>query len=115
MPPRPRKSAESAPPPPDTITAGESEQQTPDAAETETAPSANEATEADATATAGPEPEESADEPAAVIQPQATYHWETPSGTAADPCRLCPPGGPPPGVGSYGCPHGQWVRVQDAP
>lgn len=120
MPPRTRKSAEPAPPAPDTTTAAdESEQQTPDStgaethAETESAPPVSEETALEPAGGDTPGAEQSAGAPtAAAVQPQAAYHWETTSGTPADPCRLCPPGGPPPGVGSYGCPHGQWVRVQ---
>jgi hypothetical protein len=42
-----------------------------------------------------------------------SYHWETPAGAPGDPCRACNPAGPPPGSGSIGCAHGQWVRVPD--
>lgn len=47
-------------------------------------------------------------------QPPATYHWETPDAVPGDPCRVCNPAGPPPGAGSVGCGHGQWVRVPDS-
>jgi len=43
-----------------------------------------------------------------------SFHWQTPSGALGTPCRLCAPAGPPAGAGSFGCGHGQWVRVQDA-
>ncbi len=48
-------------------------------------------------------------EPAA----QPSFHWETATGLPGDPCRECNPAGPPPGAGSIGCAHGQWVRVAD--
>lgn len=122
MPPRTRKSAETAPPAPDTTTAaGDGEQQAPEAAAPETraepvsAATGSEQADTDATANGAPEAEASDVTPAAAARPsQPAYHWETTDGTPADPCRACPPGGPPSGVGSYGCPHGQWVRVQDA-
>ncbi|HZP55042.1 hypothetical protein [Actinocrinis sp.] len=53
--------------------------------------------------------------PAAEVQPATpTFHWESVKNDGTEPCRLCPPGTPPDGAGSYGCPHGQWVRVQDS-
>lgn len=120
MPPRTRKSAEPATPPAaDTSTAPEAPTVAP---EEETAPPVQ---GADAPGETAPQPEASGpDEPpqtaegaavAALLAPPAiTYHWESVTGDGSAPCRACPPGGPPPGTGSYGCPHGQWVRVQDA-
>jgi len=69
------------------------------------------------------ESNEQVTEPAAAQEPAdtpgapsgLTYHWESVNGDGSEPCRHCPPGTPPPGAGSYGCPHGQWVRVLDAP
>lgn len=110
MPPRTRKSAETAPPAPDTTTAAaESEQRTPEPAEPEAQAEPVPAPAGSSEAEGGAAGETTPPQAAA---PQSTYHWETTGGTPADPCRACPPGGPPPGVGSYGCPHGQWVRVQ---
>lgn len=54
-------------------------------------------------------------EQAAPVRAAPTYHWQSADGRPGDPCRLCVPAGPPPGAGSFGCGHGQWVRVQDAP
>jgi hypothetical protein len=118
MPPRTRKTAEAEPPAPDTSsTPGAVAEETPQESTSQLAeggsaePAAPARLDADAPV-AAPAPVH-ADEPA--TRPAPSYHWETPTGTPADPCRACPPGGPPPGAGSYGCPHGQWVRVQDTP
>lgn len=51
---------------------------------------------------------------AALLEPPSmTYRWVSANGDGSGPCRLCNPAGPPPGAGSIGCSHGQWVRVQD--
>lgn len=42
-----------------------------------------------------------------------TYHWQQADGRPGAPCRLCAPAGPPPGAGSFGCAHGQWVLAPD--
>lgn len=47
------------------------------------------------------------------VTPRApAFHWEAVAGASPEPCRLCFPSGAPAGVGSIGCQHGQWVRVQ---
>jgi len=112
MPPRTRKSADTKPgtgkPDESAQTADEAQPDEPETAQVEQ-PAHAQAESAPSTADeapggAGP------DTPA-----EPAYHWESVNGDGSEPCRHCPPGAPPPGAGSYGCPHGQWVRVLDAP
>lgn len=116
MPPRTRKTAETAPPAPDTTTAaGESEQQVPGStgAETQT-----ETEPAPQTAAGEAESTQLSPEAQAVVAlieaPSIVYRWHSVTGGDSAPCRVCAPAGPPLGAGSFGCPHGQWVRVQDS-
>lgn len=80
------------------------------AAQPDAEPQADPAPEPDAQGEQGPEQADAAPQP----EPEPAYHWETvATRTPADPCRVCVPGGPPAGVGVFGCVHGQWVRVLD--
>src|SRR6185437_9229552 len=111
MPPRARKSTDAKietdePSPDDEQAASAGSEAQPAEPEAEPAESDEKVDEPAAAATA--------QEPAAATAPaELTYHWESVNGDGSEPCRHCPPGTPPPGSGSYGCPHGQWVRVQD--
>lgn len=110
MPPRARKTAAPAP--------SLDESATPETAvPQEVAPPAVEDTaggteQAPAQPAAEPVPD-AVEDVAAPAAATATYHWTPVSGGDPAPCRLCAPAGPPPGAGSFGCGHGQWVRVVD--
>jgi hypothetical protein len=123
MPPRARKTAAPAPSLEDAAAAAEQpetteatgavEPETPDAA------SEPEPTASVEGASAGAEPpapdgDTESEQPEPAPAEAVTFHWESVKNDGSEPCRLCTPGGPPPGAGSFGCSHGQWVRVQDA-
>jgi hypothetical protein len=117
MPPRTRKTAETQPPAPSLEDAATDADTSPEAPEQDPGAAGPEVSQPDnASAEDASEQQPTAGDPApAPIQPPSlTYHWVSVNGDGSEPCRHCPPGAPPAGAGSYGCPHGQWVRVQDA-
>jgi len=117
MPPRARKAAA---PPPSLEEADVPETAAPSGVapiEAETPPAAAQAAGAQKPDGVEPEPEESTPAGravAALLEPPAvTYRWISANGDGSTPCRLCAPAGPPVGAGSFGCGHGQWVRVEN--
>jgi hypothetical protein len=126
MPPRTRKTAASATPPEDKTTentepaeTSPAEPETATAADTTEAPTEPETADtstAQATGdTAATDEQPAPDTDAETAPTVPAFHWESVKNDGTPPCHLCVPGGPPANVGTFGCSHGQWVRVTDTP